>query len=186
MNNTIFIFICLLFYTTGYSQNLYKGKLISALTQKPIQFGYVQFNDKLLASTDTSGNFIIDLDSTNNIPLLFFSPEVGWVAMENLHFHKDSIVVIKLTPECPDVAEKDIKENKIKLFIASGPFSPLPTKTDHDFEKKYKVEYYGAGDCTHTIATDCLVTYNQTVFLYLDKKFGKGWRNKANKNVYGL
>ena len=186
MPKTIIIFICVLVYISGNSQPLYKGKLVSGLTGKPIKGAYIEFNSVLLGDTDSTGAFTIALDIANDIPLIFYSPEIGWIVKENLNFYKDSIALITLTPECEYSAEKDIQEEKFKLFIASGPFSPSLTKADYKFEKKYAVNYYGDGDCTSAIATDCLYMYNQTIFTYLDKKYGKNWRKKVNKNVYGL
>lgn len=175
-----------LFFISGYSQTPYKGRLISGLTRKPIRSGDIQFNEKLLASTDSLGYFTIELDSSKNIALIFFSPEVRWVAIDNLQFDKNGITVITLFPECLYSAEKDIEENKIKLFCAAGAFSPLPTKADNEFEKKYKITYYGDGGCTDGMATDCIETYNHTIGIYLDKKYGAKWRKEVSKGVYGL
>ena len=186
MRSTLIIFICLILFVSGNSQNLYKGKLVSGLTGKPIRAGHIEFNNKLLATTDTLGNFTIELDSANNIALIFYSTEIGWTAIDDLQFNKNDIRVITLAPECLNSAEKDIKENKIKLFRAGGAFIPLPTKIDHDFEKQYKITYYGDGGCTNAIATGCLETYNHTIGIYLDKKYGTKWRKKVSKNVYGL
>ncbi len=186
MRSALIILACLLLCVSSNSQNLYKGKLISGLTGKPIRSGYIEFKDKILATTDTLGNFTIELDSANNIALIFYSAEVGWTAIDNLQFNKNDILVITLLPECLNSAEKDIKANKIKLFRAAGAFSSLPAKTDHDFEKKYKIIYYGDGGCTNSIAIDCLETYNHTIGIYLDKKYGTKWRKEVSKGVYGL
>ena len=186
MRSTLIIFICLLLFVSGKSQNLYKGKLVSGLTGKPIKSGYIEFNGKLLAATDTLGNFTIELDSATNNPLIFYSTETGWTAIDTLQFSKNDILVITLIPECLYSAEEDIKENKIKLFRPAGAFSPLPTINDHDFEKKYKITYYGDGGCMNEIVQDCLETYNHTIGAYLDKKYGTKWRKQVSKGIYGL
>jgi hypothetical protein len=175
-----------LFFLSGHSQTLYKGRLVSGLTDRPIKSGYIQFNERLLASTDSLGYFTIELDSSKNIALIFYSPEVRWVAIDNLQFHTNEIKVITLFPECFYSAEKDIKENNVKLFRAAGPFSILPTKADNKFEKKYNVTYYGDGGDIDALATDCIETYNHKIAIYLDKKYGKTWRKKVSKGVYIL
>ena len=73
MRTKIIIFICLLIYTSGNSQTLYKGKLVSGLTGKPIKSGYIECNGKLLANTDTAGSFTIAIDKANNISLIFLA-----------------------------------------------------------------------------------------------------------------
>ena len=186
MRRTLIIFSCHLLFVVSNSQNLYKGKLISGLTGKAIKSGYIEFNDKLLATTDTLGNFTIELDSANNISLIFYSEETGWIAIDSLQFNKNEILIITLVPECLNSAEQDIKEEKIKLFRAAGAFGPSPTKADYAFEKKYKVSYHGDGGCTNAIALDCLETYNRIVGIYLDKKYGPKWRKEVSKSVHGL
>lgn len=186
MRSLLIILICLLYSVNSYSQNLYKGRLISSLTRKPIHSGYIELNGKLVASSDTSGYFTIELDSANNIALIIWSSEIGWVVVDNLHFKKNEAIVILLNPDCLYSFEKDIKENKLKLLITFGAFSKPLTEADHAFEKKYSLIYSGYGSDAGGVVTDCIETYNHSIGLYLDKKYGNRWRQEVNKNVTGL
>ena len=185
MRNVLIILTCLLCVTNNYSQNLYKGRLISSLTGKPIS-GYIELNGKLVESSDTLGYFTIKLDSANNIALIISASEVGWVAVDNLHFKKNEVLVIRLKPDCLYSSKVDIREKNLKLLINFGAFTKPLAEADHAFEKKYSLTYLGYGKNDGNVATDCIDTYNHSVGLYLDKRYGKKWRQEVSKNVTGL
>ena len=140
----------------------------------------------MIAGTDTLGYFEIELDNPDNINLIIYSVELGWVFSENLYFKKDEILLIKLEAECPYSFQKDMAIDSIKLLTRFGAFSSLLTKKDHRFEKKYHLFYYNDGGCTDKPAEDCIIIYNKEIELYLDKKYGKKWRKKVNKGISGL
>jgi hypothetical protein len=81
-------------------------------------------------------------------------------------------------------AEQDIKNGKIKLLIVSS-IAPIYYKNQHDFEKKFKIEYLDYGD-TIPSALECITLYNKTIFRYLDAKYGKLWRLEVRQDVIGL
>lgn len=181
------IILFLLLHTLSVSsQNIFKGKLVSGLTGRPIKFGIIELNNELLASTDTLGNFTIKLDSATNQALIIWSYETGWLAVENLQFNSIDTTTILLTPTCEFSAAKDITDKKIKLFNYAGGLNPMLTKADSLFEKRYKIMYWGDGGCTNTIPKDCIETYNNAIFTYLDKKYGGKWRKEVSNYVYGL
>lgn len=83
-------------------------------------------------------------------------------------------------------ALKDVKEGKPALYLPptgiSGDMNLMPN--DFKFEEKYHVKYQAQG-CTFP-DFECLRSYNLVVFEFLDKKFGRKWRNEARNNVLFL
>jgi hypothetical protein len=186
MSYRLIVIAFLFFSAQCYCQNIYKGRLVSGLTGKPIRSGLIDLNGKLLSDTDTLGYFAIELDSATNITLGFSTTEVGNFSIANLHFKKNETLLITFEPECTYSSQKDIARDSIKLLMSFGAFSPLLTKKDHAFEKKYNLLYYGYGDCSGGIVTDCIEVYNKAISKYLDKKYGRKWRKEVNKGVLGL
>ncbi len=85
---------------------------------------------------------------------------------------------------CKDVAsyaKKDIKNKQISIFVQGG-IAPMVYKADPIFEKKHNIKYIDLG----CIGNEYAETYNQTIFEYLTKTFGKSWTINVNKNVVGL
>ena len=87
-----------------------------------------------------------------------------------------------------DLANKDI-ENGHPMLLEIGLPSVVIMRRGHNndlsFEKKYGVKYEGLG-CTTADDRNCLKIYNNTIFKYLDSKYGKKWRRKVNRNTLGL
>ena len=168
------------------SQDLYKGKLVSALTGKPIRSGYIEMNNNLVAATDTLGFFTIKLDTPGKVAFVVYASEVGWMAVNDLQFKVNETLVIPLTPDCLYSAQSDIEEGKIKLLLVFNAFSPPLSEQDLLFEKKYNLSYYGYGEGCTGIVTDCIDTYNMAIGKFLDKKYGKKWRKEISRRVTGL
>lgn len=82
------------------------------------------------------------------------------------------------------LALKDIQAGTIKLLIFGGIAPSVNTKFDVKFEKKYNLKYHDFG-CIH-VGYECVRDYNQTIFTYLDKKYGKKWRVGIRKDVISL
>lgn len=63
---------------------------------------------------------------------------------------------------------------------------------DNPFWKKYGIEYYGYTEIRGKIVQNIyrpnhiLTAYNQEVFDYLDKEYGRSWRSEAPKGIFGL
>ena len=65
---------------------------------------------------------------------------------------------------------------------------------EHIFWKKYGVKYYsyyplkenGKMDCYLNTPNRLLTAYNREVFRYLDKKYGKTWREEVPPGIFGL
>jgi hypothetical protein len=80
-------------------------------------------------------------------------------------------------------AQKDIKAGKPMLLLSGG-LAPVSSPKEDNFEKRYTVKYHDFGDAPQNIK--CSAAYNNIVFAFLDKKFGKSWRRDARADVIGL
>lgn len=80
-------------------------------------------------------------------------------------------------------AQKDVKAGK-PLLLLSGGIAPVSSPKEDNFEKRYMVKYHDFGDSPQSIK--CSLAYNNVVFAFLDKKFGKTWRRDARADVIGL
>lgn len=80
-------------------------------------------------------------------------------------------------------AQKDVKAGKPMLLLSGG-IAPVSSPKEDNFEKKYSVKYHDFGDVPQSIK--CSIAYNNIVFAFLDKKFGKSWRRDARADVIGL
>lgn len=80
-------------------------------------------------------------------------------------------------------ALKDLKKKDIRLYVPGG-WAKIIFPTDEAFEKKYHPNLIGLG-CMDS-GEDNYAEYNQTVFTYLDKKYGKQWRTEIRQDVIGL
>lgn len=84
-------------------------------------------------------------------------------------------------------AIKDIKKKNIRILFLGG-FGRIPVfnnKKDVSFQKKYSVKFFSQG-CIRMGNNENEEAYNQTIFKYLDKKFGKHWRNEIRKDPIGF
>jgi hypothetical protein len=173
----------------GKAQKVYNGRLMSALTGKPITSAIISVeksSDNIVYGVDSLGYFKIQTDIPSNVSLSFSTSEVGNIQIGGLVFKEDDTLVIRLTVDCEYSASRDISEGKIKLLMIFNAFSPPLTKKDKAFEKKYNLTYYGYGDGCTGILTDCIDTYNKEITRYLDKKYGQKWRKEITLKVSGL
>ena len=85
---------------------------------------------------------------------------------------------------CKDVAiyaQMDIDNNNISLFLKGG-IAPIIYKTDTAFESIYKLKFDDLG----CIGNKCAEQYNQYIFDYLNKTYGKKWIKDIRKEVLGF
>lgn len=165
---------------------LYKGKVISSLTGRPVKEALIERNGSIVSSSDSLGYFSIELDSASNVELGFSSVEVGSMTIKGFNFKVNEILLISLPVDCKYSYEDDLKNDSLKFLMIFNAFSKPLSASDHHFEKRYNVMYYGYGDgCTGNVQ-ECIDTYNQKTAKYLDSKFGKSWRRKVNKFVSGI
>lgn len=93
----------------------------------------------------------------------------------------------------PALSREYIDKGKpnLKLVIPIGKEEGI---SKHPFWKKYGVTYYsffplkedGKLECYLSTPNHLLTAYNEIVFRYLDKKFGKGWRKEVPPGIFGL
>jgi hypothetical protein len=84
-------------------------------------------------------------------------------------------------PGIKDIAQKDIANNTIHILLPGCIFKADIYPKDTIFEKKYNVKYWSL---EYSTLNDN--EYNQIIFEYLDKKFGKDWRNEIRPDAVGL
>ena len=80
-------------------------------------------------------------------------------------------------------AVKDIKQGKAILFV-----NAKTNQSDQPANKQFK-EKYGIGFEFNDFglpSEDCMIIYNQTVFEYLDSRFGKQWRGEIKVIAVGF
>lgn len=84
-------------------------------------------------------------------------------------------------------AKKAIKEGNIRILFQGG-FGGMPdfdNEIDIAFQKKYSVEFFSQG-CIRMGEDENEEEFNQTIFTYLDKKYGKQWRNEIRNDAIGM
>ena len=94
---------------------------------------------------------------------------------------------IVINAECDidkNKAAKDSKNKDLKLYIFGGIVPIMNSKKDLRFEKRFKLEYWDFGD--EAKITECILSYNEWVFRYLDIKYGAVWRKKVRNDVVGI
>jgi len=81
-------------------------------------------------------------------------------------------------------ALNDIVKGEMKLLLPGGIVSSPELPNDFAFEKKYNVTFLSRG-CIR-FSEDNEAAYNYEIFKYLDKAYGKDWRNEIREDVIGL
>jgi len=79
--------------------------------------------------------------------------------------------------------KSDIKSKTIFLFLTGG-IAPAVYTTDQKFEDKYGIYYFDFGDSSPDYK--CVIKYNDMVFDYLTKVYGKKWKREVRKDIIGL
>jgi len=84
-------------------------------------------------------------------------------------------------------AKEDIKKDKIMYRFAGGlPIPEYDTKTQNKIDsirKKFGISYFNTGCIVDIIDGEGQQKYKETVKPYLDKRNGKGWEEKMNKEI---
>ncbi|MEA1851159.1 hypothetical protein U9K52_19775 [Chryseobacterium sp. MHB01] len=87
-------------------------------------------------------------------------------------------------------AKEDIKKDKIMYRFAGGlPIPEYDTKTQNKIDsirKKFGISYFNTGCIVDIIDGEGQQKYKETVKPYLDKRNGKGWEEKMNKEIENL
>ncbi|UKB78667.1 hypothetical protein [Chryseobacterium sp. MEBOG07] len=87
-------------------------------------------------------------------------------------------------------AEKDIKNDQVSIPFAGG--FPIPAHDQQNLSKiqnirkKYGITYMNTGCIIDPIDTKAQKKYTETVNPYLEKRNGKGWEDRMQKEIDGL
>lgn len=96
-------------------------------------------------------------------------------------------IIFEDTLTCSDVEKwikSDISNKTIFLFLQGG-LAPISYSTDRVFENKYGVYFNDFGDVGLSNEV-CIKKYNNMVFEYLTKTYGKYWIHEIRKDVIGF
>lgn len=165
------------------------GIIISSVTNKPIPFGTIEVSQTKGYKVDGSGKFTIYglTKGKHKIVLSAF----GYGKKDTIITINDTDVIDFRWPIYTDCqgyskesALKDIKSKKPKLLLQGG-IAPIILSSDKIFSEKYNIRFYDLG-CVAYDPQECLIAYNVTMFQYLDKLYGKKWREEIRKDVIGF
>jgi CarboxypepD_reg-like domain len=166
------------------------GVVVSAFNKKSIPHGTIMFTRTNGYQCDSLGKFTIYGLAKGQHKLTFST--FGYPSTDTiLTIDNDNILNFTWTINTTcngnyntQSALDDIKQGKVNLLIFGG-IAPVIYATDKDFKEKYKIGYDVFG-CVAPDMDECLMLYNQTIFEYLDKTYGKKWCKEARKDVIGL
>lgn len=165
------------------------GKVISANSGQGIP-------DATIMITRTKG---IKCDSMGNFKIYNLSPGQHKLSFSAFGYdNKDTLLIISekditdftltiytyCTQYSRERAKKDIEAKKPMILLQGG-IAPVVYKTDKTFERRYKI-YFNDFGCVAVDSQECLIAYNKTIFDYLDKTYGKKWRQEIRKDAIGL
>ncbi len=78
----------------------------------------------------------------------------------------------------------DIENNQMRILLPGGLIQETTNASDSLFEQKYHVRFLSQG-CVRLPGED-QHAYNQKIFNYLDKKYGRRWRREIRQDAIGL
>nr|WP_320023221.1 hypothetical protein [uncultured Draconibacterium sp.] len=140
-----------------------------------------------IAQYDCFGNFCFDnlRPGNYNLNVIGFTnqPLDTLIKLENKSIENLNLLVIADCEINKEIAERDIQNDKPRLLLVGG-IAPTVYQDQNKFEKKYNIQYFDFGDVTP--AHECIVQYNERVFKYLDKKYGKSWKKEVRTDVIGF
>ena len=187
--------ILFLIFTSTYGQAGHTGLTISGNLK--VIFGLsLQIPNKAtiellpnhkIATTDSLGNFQFGGLSSGTYKLRVldynFKPEEFRVELKTESITELKIIVNADCEVNKKIAESDIKNGKPRLLLCGG-IAPVFYSDQSKTEKKYKFEYLDFGCASPP--TECIIQYNQVIFDYFDKTYGRQWRRQVRKDIVGL
>jgi hypothetical protein len=82
-------------------------------------------------------------------------------------------------------ARNDLKKGDPKLWFSGGIIGcDFSSKADQEFQHKYHLHFVSPG-CSR-FGNEDPEAYNEVIFEYLDKKYGKGWRDELRIDAIGF
>jgi hypothetical protein len=165
-----------------------KVNLLIGLDLVPAQEALVTVkNTGQVTTTDSLGNFnLVNLkQGKHQLNIIGASFSVIDTTITIIDTSINNLALLAIT-DCTineEIAKRDIKNNKPRLLLAGG-IAPVAYPNQQMFEKKFEVIYHEYGDLAPN--QQCMEKYNQVIFKYLDKKYGRKWRRAVRKDVVGL
>lgn len=178
-----------------------KGTIIDTTINEILPFVNIilinqNYKDTLYTTSDIDGNF-----SFTNLNKGLFTIKTSYVGYSPIDTsiiitNHENIIIINpkningiIDMIYIDIINKegaiiDIEKHEQKIFLPGGFISSTITKEDSIFEKKYQIKFISQG-CVKFEGENEL-EYNQEIFKYLDKKYGKKWRNEIRIDAIGL
>ncbi len=173
-------------YWTFPQGNTYKlsGTVISSMNGRAIAGAFVGIvGTTRVAVTDTNGHYTVI-----GIPKGRYEVQADFpgsqLSRDTVFFdtirqmEKDFVLEFRCRLDSSQ-ARKDIEHRKVHLVINSGIVSPSLTRSDSEFQIRYGVQYDIRAD-SYNEPEPCLEEYYKIVFPYLDRTYGKSWRNEIN------
>ena len=175
--------------TFGQTVDTFKisGTVVSLNTGKPIPGGSIILSKDKATSCNSLGQFTIGVLTPGRYNLSFrisyFDKKDTIISIIDRNIDN---LILRVNAKCNNTngekALKDIKKGKPKFFV--GHDLTIVQSNDKEFQSKYGVTFNYFGFTAPP--EECMRAYNQTVFEYLDTKFGKQWRNEVRQDVIGL
>jgi hypothetical protein len=152
MRKLMLLFLCVIFYTTAYSQVI-KGTILDGHTKNPIMSASIYFNGTFVGtSSDQNGKFELDISNNTSLPLTISS--IGYNSVTLKEYAGSERFVISLTPRVYELGEVIIENKKYK-------------KKRRANLKLFKNEFLG----TTFNALDCkIINENDITFTYSSDK----------------
>ncbi|AEA45830.1 hypothetical protein [Fluviicola taffensis] len=150
-----------------------------SLLKSNAQQDHVEFPETDSISSIISNPF--KLDSIYHPPcILPLEPEA------KTHLFLKNLTTINFDSGCnANGAKKDLKNEKTIIWFSGGFVGcDFNSKADQEFQNKYHVQFISPGCCR--FGDEDPEAYNEVVFEYLDKKYGKGWRDELRIDAIGF
>lgn len=177
--------ILLLFATCANAQFTVHLKIFSVADSLPVDNIALILDYRGMIKTDSTG--LATINSKINQARITYQMD-GVVKFDTiLSIRKGNDTVSLYVPFNFDseLARQDIARNNMQFYCGSGVIVAMYSATDKEFEKTFNIQYEIMG-CTPTMSSEKSVAYNRTIASYLDKKYGRYWRQKVRRDVHGV
>lgn len=178
-----------------FGQFNYTAVLVDRISNEPLSFVIVRTfinSDTVSVLTDIDGRFTLTNLSTGRHRII--ATQLGYSLLDTTLLLVTNRTSDTLKCDRPNlngrivrfvynknVALADIIGETIFLLLPCGIDGTKINPIDTLFEHIYNLKYISRG-CTRS-SNDNETEYNQTIFNYLDKKYGKAWRREVRQDI---
>jgi hypothetical protein len=166
------------------------GKVLDFDTKKPVEFVIVSAVDELkpFSLSDSNGTYKITVNG--NPPMHLRFTELGYYSLDTLVFetHNPLIIYLRENPHAilgdnistfnRETAEKDLIAGHVILF--SYDKVKYSKRRKNFLERKYNLSIHSTKQALTSDQIQNINDYNDLMMKFLDKKYGKEWRNEFN------